>query len=181
MSLDNANHNWVEALTHPLTQMSRTCYVLIGLHLTRSYVGLPRLPFFLFLTPKPMYNTIWQVSLVRYELAVLSCTIWTGSSLLYDINLGATHTMILSIRGVMIPIYLVSSTTDSIRQHVVLFKAVPILTSDLKSEFLCQSSPCCAEPANPLNHLVHLEYLPCLHPPCITLTLRILVVMMPSP
>ena len=35
--------------------------------------------------------------------------------LVYDINLGAMHTTILSIRGVTIPIYLVSSATDSIR------------------------------------------------------------------
>ena len=68
---------------------------------------------------------------------------------MYDINLGATHTTILSIRGVTIPIYLVSSTTDSIRRCVVLFKDAPIPTSDLKSEFLCQSSLCCAEPTDP--------------------------------
>ena len=61
-------------------------------------------------------------------------------SLLYDINLGATATTILSIRGVKIPIDLVSSATDSIRSRVVLFKAVTIPTSDPKSEFLCQSS-----------------------------------------
>ena len=48
--------------------------------------------------------------------------------------------MILSIRGVTIPIYLVTSATDSIRQRVVLFKPVTVLTSDPKSEFLCQSS-----------------------------------------
>ena len=60
--------------------------------------------------------------------------------------------MILSIRGVTIPIYLVSSTMDSIRRHVVLFKPVPIPTSDPKSEFLCQSSISCKEPADsPLN------------------------------
>ena len=59
---------------------------------------------------------------------------------LYDINLGATTTTILSTRGVKIPINLVSSATDSIRSRVVLFKAVPIPTSDPKSEFLCQSS-----------------------------------------
>ena len=34
---------------------------------------------------------------------------------MYNINLRATHTTILSIRGVTIPIYLVSSATDSIR------------------------------------------------------------------
>ena len=70
---------------------------------------------------------------------------------MYDINLGATHTTVLSIRGVTIPIYLVSSATDSIRQSIVLFKLVTIPTSDPKSEFLCQSSSCCAEPTDPLN------------------------------
>ena len=48
--------------------------------------------------------------------------------------------MILSTRGVTIPIDLVSSATDSIRRSVVLFKSVPLPTSDPKSEFLCQSS-----------------------------------------
>jgi hypothetical protein len=91
---------------------------------------------------------------VRYNLASLLCTIQSGSSFesrLYDINLRATHTTILSIRGVTILIYLVSITTDSIRPRVVLFKTVTIPTSDLKSEFLCQSSLSCAEPTDPLN------------------------------
>ena len=71
---------------------------------------------------------------VRYDLASFLGpfwynTIWQG--LLYDINLRATHTTILSIRGITIPIYLVSSTTDSIRRHVVLFKPVP--NTDLRS------------------------------------------------
>ena len=70
---------------------------------------------------------------------------------MYNINLGATYTTILSIRGVKIPIYLVSSTTDSIKRHVVLFKTVTVLTSDPKSEFLCQLSFSCAEPADPPN------------------------------
>ena len=48
--------------------------------------------------------------------------------------------MILSTRGVTIPIDLVSSATDSIWRCVVLFKPVLVRTSDLKSEFLCQSS-----------------------------------------
>ena len=39
----------------------------------------------------------------------------------------------------MVPIDLVSSAMDSIRRRVVLFKPVPILASDPKSEFLCQS------------------------------------------
>ena len=70
---------------------------------------------------------------------------------MYNINLGATHTTILSTGGVTIPIYLVSNSTDSIKQCVVLFKAVTIPTSDPKSEFLCQSSLHCAEPTDPLN------------------------------
>ena len=58
-----------------------------------------------------MYDTIW-----RY-LVVVSCTIRSDGFFgynLYDINLGATHTTILSIRGVQIPIYLVRGATDSI-------------------------------------------------------------------
>ena len=51
----------------------------------------------------------------------------------------------------MIPIYLVSSTTDSIRWSIVLFKPVMVPTSDPKSEFLCQSSLSCTEPTDPLN------------------------------
>ena len=70
---------------------------------------------------------------------------------MYDINLGATTTTTLSIRGVTIPINLVSSATDSIRRHVVLCKSVTIPTSDPKSEFSCQSSLSCAEPTDPLN------------------------------
>ena len=51
-----------------------------------------------------------------YSLHRSPCTIRSGDffcSVLYDINLGATHTTILSTRGVQIPIYLASSATDS--------------------------------------------------------------------
>ena len=110
-------------------------HVLIGLHSLCRYVGLLCLLFSFFLTPKPLYDTIWQpfeqLFCVRYNLATFS---------MYNINLRATHTTILSIRGVTIPIDLVSSATNSIRQRVVLFKSVTVLTSDPKSEFLCQSS-----------------------------------------
>ena len=51
---------------------------------------------------------------VRYNLLSLSCTIQSFGSSLYDINLGATATTILRIRGVQIPIDLVSSATDSL-------------------------------------------------------------------
>ena len=118
----------------------------------------------LFLPPKPMYDTIcqlqpctiwiWSQSYVWYNLAV---------STMYDINLGATNTTILSTRGVTIPICFVSSTTDSIRQRVVLFKPVTVPTSDPKSEFLCQSSSIAQNLQAPLNHLVRLGYLPCPH------------------
>ena len=95
-----------------------------------------------------MYDTIWSCPHVRYNLVLFPCTMQSGCVLVYDINLGATHTTILSIRGVTIPIYLVSSATDSIRRRIVLFKLVPIPTSDPKSEFLCQSSLSCAEPTD---------------------------------
>ena len=57
-----------------------------------------------------MYNTIWRL------LSDVFCTIQSDGLFrftLYDINLGATHTTILSTRGVQIPIYLASSATDS--------------------------------------------------------------------
>ena len=61
----------------------------------------------------------YTVAHVRYNLAAsfdVSCMIQSGSfylGVLYDINLRATHTTILSTRGVQIPIYLASSATDS--------------------------------------------------------------------
>ena len=70
-----------------------------------------------------MYDMIWRllggvygtirsnglslVYHVRYDLKAFLL------SAEYDINLRATHTTILSIRGVQIPIYLASSATDS--------------------------------------------------------------------
>ena len=111
------------------------------------------------LTTSVLYDTILRLLLVFS----LYDTIWWLACVaqMYNINLGATATTILSIRGVMIPINLVSSATDSNRRHVVLFKPVPIPTSDPKSEFLCQSSVSCSEPADSPEHLVRLGYLPC--------------------
>ena len=77
---------------------------------------------------------------VRYDLESCLRTIRSCGSLLYDINLRATATTILRIRGVQIPIDLVSSATDSYRRSVVLFKPMSVPTSDSKSEFLYQSS-----------------------------------------
>ena len=80
------------------------------------------------------------LSCVWSDLVSCSCTIRSLGSLLYDINLWATATTILNIRGVQIPIDLVSSATDSYRRSVVLFKPMSVPTSDPKSEFLCQLS-----------------------------------------
>ena len=97
------------------------------------------------------YNTILFASrsFLLYDMIwCLTCIVPV-----YDINLGATTTTILSIRGVTIPIDLVSSATDSIKWHVVLFKPVMVPTSDPKSEVLCLSSLDCTEPTDPLNTL----------------------------
>ena len=125
----------------------------------------------LFLPPKPMYNTIcrlqlhtiwiWFQSCVRYDLAVLT---------VYNINLRATNTTILSTRGVTIPIWFVSGTTDSIRWHVVLFKPVTVPTSDPKSEFLCQSSSIVQNLQTPLKSPHTPGISPTPSSPCITLT-----------
>ena len=96
---------------------------------------------------------------VQYGSGLKPCTIQfvnfdgaqyhLAAEVLYNTNLRATTTTTLSTRGVTIPIYLVSSAMDSIRQCVVLLKPVSISTSDPKSEFLCQSSLCCAVPTDP--------------------------------
>ena len=99
---------------------------------------------------------------VQYRSDTESCMIQSWGWLVYNINLRATTTTILSIWGVTIPIDLVSSTMDSIRRHVALFKLVPIPTSDPKSEFLCQSSLIAQNLQTPWIHLVRLRYLP--HP-----------------
>ena len=128
--------------------------------LLRRYIGLPRFLSLSFPPLKPMYDTIWSCSRIQYDLVLFLCMIQSCCVLVYGINLRATHTTILSIRGVTIPIYLVSSTTDSIRRHVVLFKPVPIPTSDPKSEFLCQLSLQLCRTYRPPEHLVCLGYLP---------------------
>ena len=90
-----------------------SCYVRTSLYFADTSNCL--VSFFLTPSLKPMYDTIWHCLHVRYDLALSPCMIQSGAVFLYDINLRATHTTILSIRGVTIPIYLVSSTMDSIR------------------------------------------------------------------
>ena len=141
-----------DSYSHWVSQGPARCYVWIGLHLPCRNIGL--LFFFtssLLLSLKPMYDTDLIQTLCTIQSAVFSLYNTIQWPSLYDINLQATTTTILSTRGVMIPIDLVSSATDSIRWRLVLFKPVLIPTSDPKSEFLCQSSLCCAEPTDPLN------------------------------
>ena len=126
----------------------------------RRHIGLHRFPIFLSFHRSPCTIRSGLAARVRYDLARFSRTIRSGDVLVYDINLRATHTTIPSTRGVQIPIDLVSSTTDSIRRLVVLFKPVRIPTSDPKSEFLCQSSYIAQNLQAPLKHLVRLGYLP---------------------
>ena len=86
---------------------------------------------------------IWSETHVRYNLPV--CNLYNITSLLSHCTISISEPQILrcSVQGgVTIPIGFVSSTTDSIRQCVVLFKPVTVLDSDPKSEFLCQSSLC---------------------------------------
>ena len=61
-------------------------------------------------------TTITPCTIRSEGLCTIQCDlVYQQVSFLYDINLGATTTTILSIRGVTIPIDLVSSATDSIR------------------------------------------------------------------
>ena len=69
------------------------------------------------------YDLIW---LTRSYL-VASCLVRYSSdvvirSLMYDTHLRATHTTTSSIRGVQIPIYLVSDATDSLQRSVAVLK-----------------------------------------------------------
>ena len=69
------------------------------------------------------YDPIW---LTRFHL-VASCLVRYISdvgirSLVYDTYLRATHTTTSSIRGVQIPIYLVSDATDSLQRSVAVLK-----------------------------------------------------------
>ena len=123
------DHTWLTLLCFDWTSH------IMQIHWTASFF-----PFFLFPTPKPMYNM---------DLVWNPCMKQSWGWPLYNIYLRATITMILSIRGVTIPIDLVSSTTDSIRWSVVLFKPVSVPISDPKSEFLYQLSLHCAEPTDP--------------------------------
>ena len=84
-----------------------------------------------FLSPLPhpltgplyFYDLIW---LTRFHL-VASCLVRCASdvvirSLMYDTYLRATHMTTSSIRGVQIPIYLVSDATDSLQRSVAVLK-----------------------------------------------------------
>ena len=65
----------------------------------------------------PTMQTHWTAFFLCLSLPYTEAHVQyeSGLRLLYDITLRATTTMILSTRGVTIPIDLVSSATDSIR------------------------------------------------------------------
>ena len=64
-------------------------------------------------------------TILSYCLMPCTISIWCCNTILsipmYDTYLRATYTTTSSIRGVSIPIYLVSSTTDSLWQSIVVF------------------------------------------------------------
>src|ERR1700744_107603 len=83
---------------------------------------LPPLPHPL-IGPLYFYDLIW---LMRFYL-VTSCLVRYSSdvvirSLVYDTYLRATHMTTSSIRGVQIPICLVSNATDSLQRSVAVLK-----------------------------------------------------------
>ena len=135
------------------------CYILIGLHIPQIH----RTALFPFPSPPLPKAHVWYNLMTRdvYDniLQISSCTISISEP-----------RILLSIRGVTIPIYFVNSTTDSIRWRIVLFKSVTVLTSDPKSEFLCQSSLYCAEPADPPESPCTPGISPMPLSPCITHT-----------
>ena len=91
-----------------------TTSVTIGLHTYADMLDcLVSFFFFSYTVAHVRYNLV-SISLYDMDLTNVSCTILSGVCLVYNINLRATTTTILSIRGVTIPINLVSSATDSI-------------------------------------------------------------------
>ena len=76
---------------------------------------------FLSYLPHPLIGLLYfydRILLMRSYLATSRPVRYTSSvairSTMYDTHLRATHTTTSSIRGVQIPIYLVSSATDSV-------------------------------------------------------------------
>ena len=91
---------------------------------TRSYVGLPSS-----LSPPSSHRAsvlLRSYLLMRSHLATSRPVRYTSSvairSTMYDTHLRATHTTTSSIRGVQIPIYLVSDATDSLQRSVAVLK-----------------------------------------------------------
>ena len=94
------------------------CYDSFFCPTIRRYVGLPS-------SSSPPSSHRASV-LLRSNLAetipsccLLSCTIFIWC---HDTHLRATHTTTSSIRGVQIPIYLVSDATDSLQRSVAVLK-----------------------------------------------------------
>ena len=79
--------------------------------------------------PHPLTGLMYfyDLILLTRSYLVASCPVRYASgvairSLMYDTYLRATHTTTSSIRGVQIPIYLVSDATDSLQRSVAVLK-----------------------------------------------------------
>ena len=79
--------------------------------------------------PHPLIGLLYfydLILLMRSYLATSRPVRYTSSvairSTMYDTHLRATHTTTSSIRGVQIPIYLVSDATDSLQRSVAVLK-----------------------------------------------------------
>ena len=94
---------------------------------THRYIGLssffspPSFPQAPVLLRFNLADTISSYCLMPCTISIWYCDIILPI-LLYDTHLRATHTTTGSIGGVQIPIYLVSSTTDSLWQSAVVLK-----------------------------------------------------------
>ena len=151
------------------------CYDSIGLHLSHSYIGL--LCFLSLLSLHQSPCTIQSVDLYTIRWDLMSAPLYDTVLCLISCMISISEPLLLQclvLGGVTIPIDLVSSTTDSIRRSIVLFKPVLVWTSDPKSEFLCQLSLCCAEPADSpritsyawdISHTLITTYHPYCHSP----------------
>ena len=97
------------------------CYIWTSLHTQIHRTALFLSPFSLpHIEAHVQYDLASQLCMIqscasRYDLAPCWTTIRSLNAFLYDINLGATATTTLSIRGVQISIDLVSSAMDSSR------------------------------------------------------------------
>ena len=113
----------------------RTCLLILVVVVLVLRFFLPALLYadtsdcFLSSLPHPLIGLLYFYDLILLTRSYLatSCPVrYTSSvairSTMYDTHLRATHTTSSSIRGVQIPIYLVSDATDSLQRSVAVLK-----------------------------------------------------------